>query len=147
MVKLVSSRSGTLGQGIFTLMPSVPAVINEWARVVRSSRAYTNCLGRCRIKSNNKAVILSHNKYVKFHKRLRVTDASIGLPSHKINMPCSFFKFLFGLIVGLVVGPLGAAHPLGSQEQDAASPKRPFNVLFIISDDLTANALSCPSLQ
>ena len=54
-----------------------------------------------------------------------------------------FSNFLFELIVGSVAGPLGAAHPLGSQEHDAASSKRPFNVLFIISDDLTANALSC----
>ncbi len=54
-----------------------------------------------------------------------------------------FSNFLFELIVGSVAGPVGAAHPLGSQKHDAASPKRPFNVLFIISDDLTANALSC----
>ena len=54
-----------------------------------------------------------------------------------------FSNFLFELIVGSVAGPLGAAHPLGSEKHDAASSKRPFNVLFIISDDLTANALSC----
>lgn len=54
-----------------------------------------------------------------------------------------FSNFLFELIVGSVAGPVGAAHPLGSQKHDAASSKRPFNVLFIISDDLTANALSC----
>ena len=54
-----------------------------------------------------------------------------------------FSNFLFELIVGSVAGPLCAAHPLGSQKHDAASPKRPYNVLFIISDDLTANALSC----
>ena len=54
-----------------------------------------------------------------------------------------FSSFLFELIVGSVAGPVGAAHPLGSEKHDAASPKRPFNVLFIISDDLTANALSC----
>ena len=54
-----------------------------------------------------------------------------------------FSNFLFELVVGSVAGPLGAAHPLGSEKHDAASSKRPFNVLFIISDDLTANALSC----
>lgn len=54
-----------------------------------------------------------------------------------------FSNFLLGLIVGSVTGPLCAAHPLGGQENDATSPKRQFNVLFIISDDLTANALSC----
>ena len=54
-----------------------------------------------------------------------------------------FSNFLFELIVGSVAGPLGAAHPVGSEKHDAASQKRPFNVLFIISDDLTANALSC----
>ena len=54
-----------------------------------------------------------------------------------------FSNFLFELVIGSVAGPVGAAHPLGSEKHDAASPKRPFNVLFIISDDLTANALSC----
>ena len=54
-----------------------------------------------------------------------------------------FSNFLFELVVGSVAGPVGAAHPLGSEKHNAASSKRPFNVLFIISDDLTANALSC----
>ena len=64
-------------------------------------------------------------------------------PPIKRIFPLLFSHFLFELIVGSVAGPLGAAHPVGSEKHDAVSPKRPFNVLFIISDDLTANALSC----
>ena len=54
-----------------------------------------------------------------------------------------FSDLTFCLVCGFGIGRLVAAHPVGNQDYDAASPKQPFNVLFIISDDLTANALSC----
>ncbi len=47
------------------------------------------------------------------------------------------------LVAVLVTETLGAADTAGDLGASAAADKQPFNVLFIISDDLTANALSC----
>ena len=53
------------------------------------------------------------------------------------------FVLIFGLVVGHAAQSLRAADATEGQQPDSEVNKQPFNVLFIISDDLTANALSC----
>ncbi len=60
------------------------------------------------------------------------------------SLMCHPALLLFlGVVVGFVARPLPAADVVGNQGPVTAADKQPFNVLFIISDDLTANALSC----
>ena len=60
------------------------------------------------------------------------------------SLMCRPALLLFlGVVVGFVAEPLPAADAVGNQGPVTAADKQPFNVLFIISDDLTANALSC----
>jgi iduronate 2-sulfatase len=47
------------------------------------------------------------------------------------------------LLLCIVADPFCAAVAVENQKTDQAGDKQPLNVLFIISDDLTANALSC----
>ncbi|MDG1991618.1 MAG: sulfatase-like hydrolase/transferase, partial [Pirellulales bacterium] len=60
------------------------------------------------------------------------------------SLMCRPALLLFlGVVVGFVAQPLPAADAVGNQGPVTAADKQPFNVLFIISDDLTANSLSC----
>ncbi len=63
-------------------------------------------------------------------------------------MPILIRRATLVLMLGIVAGllftdSLRAADTAGDRKSDPATLSRPFNVLFIISDDLTANALSC----